>query len=214
VLVVRLPHGGHQTVRVPVLGPQAAQARLAVRVVTHRDVQVRVLGPGSGATAIDVSASAAAGALPVGVHVGNVVLETGLSELPTLTLPYSIRVSGTLEVSPTNPYFNLRDPGAHAKTITVRSTAPDAAAFQVLAADIVSGPFAATVQKVGPGLFHILVRVRETDVPGGDRGVLGRLLIRSTDATEPTKEIPLFGFGSLDRGGRLTPPAGPADGGR
>ena len=177
--------------------------RLALRSVTHGEMQVRVLALGSGSggsIAVDVTVLSAGG-LSVGVHVGNIVLETGLSELPTLTLPYSIRVSGTLEVSPTNPYFNLRDPGAHARTLIVRSTAPDAAAFNVLGADVVSGPFAATVQKAGPGLFHVLVRVREADVPGDDRGLLGRLVIRSTDPTEPAKEIPLFGFGRLSLGG-------------
>lgn len=198
VLALKLAFGTRASARMAVLGPRASAARLVPRAATHPAVKARVMAPDA-VLAVDVTAAKEESGLPVGMHVGNIVVDTGLPEAPTLTLPYSIRVTGTLDVSPTNPYFNLRDPAAHARTIIVRSTAAEPAAFAVTEAKVLSGPFTATVEKVGPSLFHVQVRVRPNDVPGDDRGVVGRLVIVSNDPTEPAKEIPLAAFGRLDR---------------
>lgn len=205
VLVLTLAHGTDASARVPISGTERAKARLSLRPGDHPAVRAHLE---SDALVVNASAVAEPGGsragLAVGTHVGNVVVETGLAEPATLTLPYSIRVTGTLVVSPTNPYFNLRDPEGLVRTVVVRSTAADAASFQVRAAEVMAGPFEAELEKAGPGTFHVQVRVREADLPDDARGVLGRLLIRSSDATEPVKELPLFAFGSTTRRGAPT----------
>jgi len=197
VLALTLAYGTRASASIPVVGPRAAAAHLVPRPATHPSVRARVLTPDA-VIAVDVTAAREQHGLPVGMHVGNIVVDTGLPEVPTLTLPYSIRVTGTLEVSPTNPHFNLRDPAAHARTIVVRSRAAEPPAFVVREARVLAGPFTATVEKAGPGLFHVQVRVNAAAVPADERGVLGRLVILSNDPTEPSKEIPLLALGRLD----------------
>lgn len=196
VLTLKLAFGTRASARMPLVGPRASATRLVPRAATHPAVKARVLSPDA-VIAVDVTAAKEEAGLPVGMHVGNIIVETGLPETPTLTLPYSIRVTGTLDVSPTNPYFNLRDPAAHARTLVVRSTAAEPASLAVTEAKVIAGPFSATVEKAAPGVFHVQVRLRAADVPADDRGVLGRLVIVSNDATEPSKEIPLAAFGRL-----------------
>jgi hypothetical protein len=203
VLALTLAYGTRASASIPVVGPRAAAAHLVPRPATHPSVRARVLRPDA-VIAVDVTAAPEQKGLPVGTHVGNIVVDTGLPEAPTLTLPYSIRVTGTLEVSPTNPLFNLRDPAAHARTIVVRSRAAEPPAFAVREARVTSGPFTATVEKAGPGLFHVHVHVdvhvNPAAVPADERGVLGRLVITSNDPTEPSKEIPLLALGRMSAG--------------
>lgn len=205
VLVLTLNHGRSATARIPIVGAQRARARLSLRATDHPAVRAHVENDDLVVSAsADATPGGSKAGLAVGTHVGNVVVETGLAEPATLTLPYSIRVAGTLVVSPTNPYFNLRDPDGRVRTVVVRSTAADAASFQVRAAEVTAGPFEAELEKAGPGTFHVQVRVREANLPDDARGVLGRLLIRSSDATEPVKELPLVAFGSMTRRGAST----------
>lgn len=44
----------------------------------------------------------------VGQHVGNLIVSTGLDRPKEIAMPYACKVAGTLEVSSTNPYFNLK----------------------------------------------------------------------------------------------------------
>lgn len=190
VLVLTIPHGGRGTARVSLAGSRRAEARLIPRGTPHPSMRVGVSGE-----ALVVEVGGSTENLPVGTHVGNLLVDTGLPQPATLTLPYSIRVTGTLSVSPTNPTFDLHDPDGRARTIVVRSTAAQAEAFQLRAAEVTAGPFDAAIEKAGPGVFHVRVRVRAKDLPRDDRGVLGRLQLRSNDAAEPVKELPLFAYG-------------------
>ena len=130
------------------------------------------------------------------MHAGNITVTTGLARPKEIAIPYACKVAGTLEVSPTNPYFNLKLPGPKLVSIEVRSAQPG---FQVHGARVLEGPFAASVEgPVGDNLFRVQVRVLEERVADDSRASQGKLLILSNDRTEPKKEIPLFGFGKLN----------------
>ena len=132
----------------------------------------------------------------VGTHVGNLIVSTGLAQLKEIAMPYSCKVAGTLEVSPTNPYFNLKISGPKVVSIEVRSTQPG---FEVHGARVTEGPFRASVEgRISDNAFRIQVKVLEERLTEGERGTLGKLVILSNDRTEPEKEIPLFGFGKLN----------------
>jgi hypothetical protein len=132
----------------------------------------------------------------VGMHAGNLVISTGLAQLKEIAMPYSCKVAGTLEVSPTNPYFNLKISGPKAVSIEVRSTQ---SGFEVHGARVTKGPFSASVEgRISDNAFRIQVKVLEERLTEGDRSASGKLVILSNDRTEPEKEIPLFGFGKLN----------------
>jgi hypothetical protein len=131
-----------------------------------------------------------------GMHAGNIVVTTGLARPKEIAIPYACKVAGTLDVSPTNPYFNLKLPGPKLVSMEVRSSQPG---FQVHGVRVLEGPFAASVEgPVGENAFRVQVRVLEDRVADDSRASQGKLLILSNDRTEPKKEIPLFGFGKLN----------------
>ncbi|MBN2576091.1 MAG: hypothetical protein JXP73_16130 [Deltaproteobacteria bacterium] len=133
----------------------------------------------------------------VGMHAGSLVVATGLAEQPTLTLSWGCRVPATLEVEPATPYFNLREGGDHATTVVVRSSQPG---FSVRSVRIIEGPFSATLEKPNPdGSIPITIRVKKHAIPDDARTASGKLLIHSNDAREPRKEVPLFGFGKVNK---------------
>lgn len=142
----------------------------------------------------------------VGVHSGNLVVSTGLPDPKEIAMPYACKVPGTLEVSPTNPYFNLKIPGPKVVSVEVRSSQPG---FQVRGVRVLEGPFAASVEGPLPDKsFRVQVKVIEEQVKQETRGSLGKLMVLSNDRTEPEKEIPLFGFGKLNAAkAEETPPA-------
>jgi hypothetical protein len=116
-------------------------------------------------------------------------------------------VSGTLEVSPTNPYFNLKIRGPKVVSIEVRSSQPG---FEVRDARVLEGPFAASVDgPLADNKFRVQVTVLEDRLAGPDRGTQGKLVVLSNDRTEPEKEIPLFAFGKLNSAPAEAPPPGP-----
>jgi hypothetical protein len=130
------------------------------------------------------------------MHTGNLIVSTGLARPKEIAMPYACKVAGTLEISPTNPYFNLKLPGPKLVSIEVRSSQPG---FAVRGARVLEGPFAASVQgPLSDNAFRIQVRVLEDRVIDDSRGTLGKLMVFSNDRTEPQKEIPLFGFGKLN----------------
>jgi hypothetical protein len=56
----------------------------------------------------------------------------------------------------------------------------------------------------GPdGSTPVTVRVNNGEIPNEARAVTGRLLIESSDEREPRKEVPLFGFGRVNKVNRL-----------
>jgi hypothetical protein len=137
-----------------------------------------------------------------GSHVGNLIFETGLEDPSRLVLPYSCRVRGTLQVEPTNPYFNLRVSGPKRVRLLVRSTEPG---FRVEAAEIVQGPFEASIlargvaeRELPSDTVAIDISVREQELSSDKRGYHGLLRIHSTDRSEPVKEVTLFAFGKLN----------------
>jgi hypothetical protein len=141
-----------------------------------------------------------------GVHSGNLVVSTGLPSPKDIAMPYVCKVAGTLEISPTNPYFNLKIPGPKVVSVEVRSSQPG---FEVRGALVLEGPFAASVEgPLSDNSFRVQVKVLEERVTEENRGILGKVMVLSNDRTEPEKEIPLFGFGKLNAAkGEGTPPA-------
>lgn len=142
----------------------------------------------------------------VGVHSGNLFVSTGLPSPKEIAMPYACKVAGTLEISPTNPYFNLKIQGPKVVSIEVRSSQPG---FEVRGARVLDGPFAASVEGPLPDKsFRVQVKVLEDRVKKETRGSLGKVMVLSNDRTEPEKEIPLFGFGKLNAAkAEETPPA-------
>jgi hypothetical protein len=105
-------------------------------------------------------------------------------------------VAGTLLVSPTNPYFDLRVLGPKVVTIDVRSSQPG---FEVQAVHVAEGPFTASLERSDAGTFRVQVTVLEKLVDDEARTVTGKLVILSNDRTEPKKELDLFGMGRVSR---------------
>jgi HYDIN/CFA65/VesB-like, Ig-like domain len=133
----------------------------------------------------------------VGMNSGSLIISTGLERPKTLALPYSCKVAGTLEISPANPYFNLRVSGDKAVTIQVRSSQPG---FEVQAARITKGPFAATFERDQAGNGYLVrVTLLSDQLNDEARFASGALLIVSNDRAEPRKEVPLFGFGRVNK---------------
>jgi hypothetical protein len=176
---------------VRLVGPRAKAARPAVEAVDDGGPQVRVVEGGDGSPARIVITLAGN---RVGVRAGRIQIRTGLAEPELLSLPYWLSVRGALAVSPTNPYFNLRDPEARRQLLTVTSAR---AGFRLFAASV-DGPFLASFKRVaGSAAYAVSVSVDERRVPADVRGVTGRLVLVSNDPAEPRKEIPLFGMGAV-----------------
>jgi hypothetical protein len=136
----------------------------------------------------------------VGMHAGSLIVDTGIAEQPSLALSWGCRVPETLEVEPSTPYFNLRVSGERATTVTFRSRQPR---FRVTAARVVEGPFHATLEQANPdGSYPITIRVKDDLIPEGARSATGKLVVQSNDEREPRKEVPLFGFGQVNRAER------------
>lgn len=130
-----------------------------------------------------------------GQGVGQVLVSTGLADPAEVVLYYRWKVPGYLTVSPSNPTFNLRVHGPHVVEISVGSSRAD---FHLLRAEVTAGPFAATVAAAVAGRFAVQVRVVDSDVPSGQRGVLGKLILVSNDPAEPRKEVPLLAMGAVN----------------
>jgi hypothetical protein len=131
-----------------------------------------------------------------GMHTGNLIVSTGLEHPKEIAMPYSCKVAGTLEVSPTNPYFNLKIRGPKVVNIEVSSSQPG---FEVRGARVLEGPFVASVDgPLADNKFRVQVTVIEERLTAGERGSQGKLLVLSNDRTEPEKKIPLFAFGKLN----------------
>jgi hypothetical protein len=128
----------------------------------------------------------------VGVHAGTLRFESGLPDPATLELPYSVKVTGTLVVSPTNPVLDLAASGGTRVIIAVTSTQPG---FRVERAEVVEGPFSVRVRKTDVG-YAVEASVVTSKFVEGARGANGRIRIVSNDRTEPNKEVSLFALGS------------------
>jgi len=131
----------------------------------------------------------------VGLRVGTLLVTSGPPAPQQVPLLFSLRVRGTLRIAPTNPLIDLSAPGPKATFIEVASAQPD---FAVAAVEIEAGPFTASFEPSTPrGTFRIRVTASTEQIGDGARGAVGTLVIRSNDAAEPRKEIPLFAFGRV-----------------
>lgn len=191
------PEFGHTaSAEVHLVGERAAQAAPSVTSTGDDLVTAALLGPPAGAArGLRVSCRGDR----VGMHAGSLVVETGVADRPTLTLSWGCRVPATLDVQPANPYFNLRISGDRATTIRVSSSQPG---FAVSSARVIEGPFRASLDRPNPdGSIPITIRVNNDAVPDEARAATGTLLILSNDRREPRKEVPLFGFGKVNKAG-------------
>jgi hypothetical protein len=185
------PFGGRDSREVGVVGRWATAARLAVQTLDPAGLEVEVLpAQDGGAQSVRVTARGA----HVGRFAGQVVFATGLSRPETLTLLYSWKVPSNLRVEPTNPVIDLRASGSTGTVIHMSSGRGD---FRLQAAQVVEGPFEASVSPVAEGgSYSISVRVARDRMSANQRGVLGTLRLLSNDPAEPRTDVPLFALGA------------------
>jgi hypothetical protein len=187
-----------QTREVSLVGRLAATAHLAIERVEDPALEVVVVArEGERAAGLRLEFTGDR----VGVRTGRVAVTTGLDEPARLTLLYTLRVRGNVEVTPSNPYFNLRDPGARERVLTVRGRNLE---FRVRAVRVLAGPFRATVASDGSGDGAAAIRVgidTAAITAEQQRGFLGRLQILGNDPAEPATEVPLFAMGTLPHSG-------------
>jgi hypothetical protein len=189
---LRMPFGEERSVDVRVQGALTEQARLTLKDAGDAGFSVTPLPAAGGAPQ---GLRLRVRGKKVGVHVGNIVLTTNLPRPRELTLPYSCEVAGSLVVSPSTPYFDLRAPGAPAREIAVHSSQPG---FSVRAVRVAEGPFSASFARRDAGNYTVTVSVEPERITSDARATLGRLLILSNDRAEPEKELPLFAFGAVN----------------
>jgi hypothetical protein len=196
---LELPFGEQRSQEVRLVGTRVGEAKLKRRDEAVPDVDVDRLPADAGeAPGYRVRCR---GRKP-GTNAGNLVLATGLDRPPEIAIPYTCKVAGTLLVSPTNPYFDLRVSGPKVVNIDVRSSEPG---FEVQAVHVTEGPFTASFERADAGAFRVKVTVLEERVDDQASTAVGKLVILSNDRTEPKKELDLFGMGRVNRGERPDP---------
>ena len=190
--------GAPATAEVQLTGSLAAQARLGVLAVQPPGPEVS-FPPAQGSEAPRVRLTYVGRA--VGEGSGQVRLATGLPKPAELTLLYTWRVPSNLTVEPTNPFLDLRAPGAQEVIVHVASRRPY---FRLNRAVVSAGPFAASAVQAddaGAG-FVVRVRVDPGHVSGDPRGLVGTLRLLSNDPAEPARDVPLFALGPVGSGNR------------
>ena len=199
-LALEMPFGQERTAEVRLTGTHAKSATVKLKSDVIADVAIEALPAKESKT--PGFAIHCKGHKP-GLNSGNLVVTTDLERPRELALPYACKVIGTLEVNPTNPFFNLKVSGSKSVYVLVRSAQRD---FQVHAVYVAEGPFAAGFERASDGdYFRIKVTVIDGQIDDEPRGVNGKLVIVSNDRTEPRKEIPLFGMGRVNRASPLDP---------
>ena len=195
-----LAFGENQTKEVSIVGKRANDAHLAIKASGGKVMTAALeLGKLDHAPKVKLTCKG----VEVGMHSGSVIVATGFENPAEVALSWSCKIPGTLTVEPSNPFFNLKVSGDKAVTISVTSTTPN---FKVLAAHITQGPFAARVEPVSvDGAYRINVTVLNHKIPEDARAAIGTLLIVSNDRTEPRKEVPLSGFGRINKVTRSEP---------
>jgi hypothetical protein len=197
---LKMPFGEDRNQEVKVEGSMLDKARIKLVSPSIPDVDIESLPASAGK--IRGFRIHCKGRKP-GMNVGNLIISTGLERPKEVAIPYACKVAGTLEVSPTNPYFNLKVSGPKYLFIQVRSSQPH---FEVQAVHVTEGPFAATFEHAPEGeFFRVKVTVLYDHIEDDTHGVTGKLVIVSNDRTEPQKEMPLFGFGQVNRATPLAP---------
>jgi hypothetical protein len=188
LLEVRVPFGAANESGARLRGTLARRARLTPVEPPPAGMAVDVLSTaGDAGERVVLRVDRA----PVGVHVGSLRFATGLAQPKAIELPYSVKVTGTLTVSPTNPVLDLAAPDGTRAVVVVTSAQPG---FMVERAEVLEGPFSARVRRDGDG-FRIEVTLVEARLSTAASGVNGRIRIVSNDRTEPSKILPLFALG-------------------
>lgn len=124
---------------------------------------------------------------------GGLRVATGVPGRDPLSLSFTYRVRGYIEVVPSRPYVNLRVPNEQVRVL-VSSRRPE---FDVSRVEVVEGPFRAELgARDRDRGRYVLVSATTSEVPAHQRGALGRLLVHSNDPAEPVKEVPLFALGA------------------
>ncbi|MDP9036170.1 MAG: DUF1573 domain-containing protein [Myxococcota bacterium] len=139
----------------------------------------------------------------VGHGAGQTRVATGLEKPTALTVLWSWRVRGNVAVEPTNPFIDLTASPAASVVVRVSSRRND---FRLHQAVITEGPFEAALADAeraatadgAPPTYAVVLRVRESLVPPGARGMTGTLRLSSNDPAEPQKDVPLFALGATD----------------
>ena len=191
---LKLAFGETRSGEVRLMGKLAAAARLSVKTVDPPGPSVTILsaeGPLPQGVRVTVAGS------EVGRRAGQVSLATGLADPKELTVLYSWQVLGNLNVDPTNPFIDLRAPPPVGVDVRVASRLKD---FRLDQAQIVSGPFQATVARDDAAGGYV-VHVSAVDSGSNDdsRGTLGTIRLLSNDPAEPQKDVQVFALGPLRR---------------
>lgn len=186
------PFGETQIRELRLVGKLAPEARLTLLESDDPTPQVELLPASEQDPArLRIALKAAR----VETRVARLRLATGLAKPEELRVLVTWRVVGNLEIEPSNPYFNLREPPPHERTLRVRSRRGN---LRVHAVEVSEGPFHASfAPESAAGSYSIRVRVLDEKVPPGERGALGKLLIASDDPAEPRKVVPLFALGVM-----------------
>jgi hypothetical protein len=195
LIEMNVPFGQAHETSARLGGKLARSARLTLASAAPSGMDVQVLPSADGGTE---GAVLRLERPAVGVHAGTLRFHTALAEPAAIELPYSVKVTGTLTISPTNPVLDLAAPGGTRSVITVTSTQPG---FRVERAEVLEGPFAVYVRNEPEGAA-VEVSIVPTKLREGSRGVNGRIRIASNDRTEPNKEVSLFALGQPPRAAR------------
>jgi hypothetical protein len=199
-VALETPFGQERTAEVRLIGTRANDVKIKLKSEVIPDVAIEALPTlKDQARGFTIRCK---GRKP-GLNSSSLVITTDLERPREVAIPYACKVIGTLEVNPTNPFFNLKVSGPKSVYVLVRSSQPD---FQVHAVYVAGGPFAATFERASEGdYYRVKVTVIEEHIDDETRGVDGRLVIVSNDRSEPRKEIPLFGMGRVNRATPLDP---------
>jgi hypothetical protein len=186
--------GGKQAEEVRLQGTLASQAKLKLQQVEGNGPEAHVLG-GNGAEPPRLRLTLVGKKVSTGA--GRIFLSTGLANPSQLMLSYSWRVTGNLEVDPSNPYLNLREVGPKEVVLKVKSNRPD---FRLDAVRVAQGPFEARFQPdQAAGSYTVSVRAIESRISDDERGVPGKILLASNDPAEPHKQVDVFALGRVNR---------------
>jgi hypothetical protein len=188
-LDLKLPFGEEKRAETRLRGKLADRAKLELAAPPPPSLEATLL-PGDAGKRPGVAVRARGKS--VGMHVGSLRFTTGLSEPREVSLSYVVKVTGTLTVSPTNPVLELGAPGPKRTVVKVTSTQPG---FAVTRAEVLEGPFSASVRRSNDG-YDVEIEALEAKFVRGARGTSGRVRIHSNDRTESTKEIPLLALGA------------------
>ena len=199
---LRMPFGEERTADVRLVGSLAGQARPRLISPALADADITPLPAPPGKPSGSSGYRARCRGRKVGSNAGNIIITTGLPKPDEIAIPFVCTVNGTLEISPTNPFFNLKVSGDKPVRITVRSSQPN---FELHSVRVLEGPFAARFEHAeDDNTYRIDVTVRSERIADESRAAVGTLLIVSNDRTEPRKEVPLFGSGRINK---VTAPA-------